>query len=165
MLLRKCTRPSMGQEARKRFASETSAGSHRAEMWSYGCLLTACSSPHCSYCFAAQIRLIHRPGAHHGFDDVNSYFDWFDVQFGACVSLLSVPLQTAGNSSHRLNFCAQTHFLCFGRPNRHKCLPVGMGWIVNAHGGRSVDTDDHAISIQMGCVERHYWATPCTSRL
>lgn len=29
-----------------------------------------------------KVQIIHRPGAHHGFDDVNSYFDWFDTQFG-----------------------------------------------------------------------------------
>ena len=29
-----------------------------------------------------QVQIIHRPGAHHGYDDVNSYFDWFDTQFG-----------------------------------------------------------------------------------
>lgn len=26
-------------------------------------------------------RIIHRPGDHHGFDDVNTYFDWFDKAF------------------------------------------------------------------------------------
>lgn len=28
-----------------------------------------------------KIRLIHRPGDHHGFDDVNTYFDFFDAAF------------------------------------------------------------------------------------
>eukprot|EP01047_Picozoa_sp_COSAG01_P083677 COSAG01_NODE_17611_length_1137_cov_1.514451_1_plen_313_part_00 len=29
-----------------------------------------------------KLRLIHRPGDHHGFDDVNTYFDFFDASFG-----------------------------------------------------------------------------------
>ena len=28
------------------------------------------------------LRVIHRPGDHHGFDDVSTYFDWFDYGFG-----------------------------------------------------------------------------------
>lgn len=28
------------------------------------------------------LTIIHRPGDHHGFDDVNTYFDWFDAGFG-----------------------------------------------------------------------------------
>ena len=30
---------------------------------------------------SGNLRLIHRPGDHHGFDDVNTYFDWFDFGF------------------------------------------------------------------------------------
>ena len=28
------------------------------------------------------LRIIHRPGDHHGFDDINTYIDYFDYGFG-----------------------------------------------------------------------------------
>jgi pimeloyl-ACP methyl ester carboxylesterase len=43
------------------------------------------------------LRIIHRPGDHHGFDDVNTYFDWFDYGFGRLSTEFS--LSWTGQSS------------------------------------------------------------------
>lgn len=43
------------------------------------------------------LRIIHRPGDHHGFDDVNTYFDWFDYGFGRLNG--AFPLTWSGDSS------------------------------------------------------------------
>ena len=43
------------------------------------------------------LRIIHRPGDHHGFDDVNTYFDWFDDGFHRLEE--SFPLSWSGQGS------------------------------------------------------------------
>ena len=40
---------------------------------------------------ASLFRLVRRPGAHHGFDDVGTYFDWFDYAFAAAEAKLAPP--------------------------------------------------------------------------
>ena len=47
------------------------------------------------------IHVMHRPGDHHGFIDVDAYFDWFDYVFGRLSP--NFPLAWAGQSSSSMN--------------------------------------------------------------
>ena len=47
------------------------------------------------------LRIIHRPGDHHGFDDVNTYLDFFDYGFGRLSK--AFPLSWVGQTNTTMN--------------------------------------------------------------
>ena len=64
------------------------------------CCLRSAMNVYELYNATDNLRIIHRPGDHHGFDDVSTYFDFFDYGFDRLYS--SFPLSWSGQTNMNL---------------------------------------------------------------
>ena len=97
-----------------------------------------------------RLRMIHRPGDHHGFNDVHTYFDWFDAAFGRAPGPM-FALAWGGQQQVGLLNAATRRVLVDLRPRRASTAAGGWGrddfmqnWCVGGGGECSLHFDTGA---------------------